>query len=294
MTTSLGASRQTVFSTYQFRAPSYYYAVEKRDASLIALGELAVEPLAPAFNTSGWEQAPPGRFYQPFGRRWHSLSWYVDEGVGDLQDRLDDAGVPVFGAAGRNVTSDGGGGPTFTHPRDTAANLSFARPDSGRLAKSCTWTPRLRGSFDATWWSHHHHLRIVKWSHHNHRRSGTVGFALRRCAPRSPPGRAQRVSVPPSATPSSSSRNRSAPDRLPMTSPHTAKASLHSRSRWPTLLVPVTTWRPASTAEIGRSDDRTIGRWSPLLRPPGCGAAFTTATIERDDCLDWPDLQKSG
>src|SRR5579862_7713837 len=49
-----------VFAVRQFM-PEGYMAAEKRDASLVLIGELCVEPLAPAFRVPGWEDLPLGR-----------------------------------------------------------------------------------------------------------------------------------------------------------------------------------------------------------------------------------------
>src|SRR3954452_2738719 len=88
-----------VFAVRQFM-PSGYMSAEKRDASLFLIGDLCIEPLAPAMRVDGWDQMPLGRFFTRHGKRLHSLAWYVDEGMGELYDRLRSAGFDCRGTAG--------------------------------------------------------------------------------------------------------------------------------------------------------------------------------------------------
>ena len=66
----LGLWYYDVFSVRQF-IPESYMAAEKRDASLVLLGDLCIEPLAPAFRVEGWERMPLGRYYSQHGKRLH-------------------------------------------------------------------------------------------------------------------------------------------------------------------------------------------------------------------------------
>jgi len=68
-----------VFSVRRGFLDHNYMPGEKRDASLVVLGDCVIEPLAPAFRVDGWDTMPLGRFYQRFGNHWHSIAWYTDD-----------------------------------------------------------------------------------------------------------------------------------------------------------------------------------------------------------------------
>src|SRR3954452_16084308 len=72
-----------------------YLDVEIRWADLIIIGDCCVEPMAPAKEKAGWDQAPVGRFLNKFGPRWQTMSWYT-EGVPDLYDHLKARGTRFF------------------------------------------------------------------------------------------------------------------------------------------------------------------------------------------------------
>src|SRR5579859_5921143 len=61
--------------------PHSYMPGERRDASLVLLGDTVIEPLAPAFSEPDWPQFPLGRFYSRFGDHWHSIAYYADDTV---------------------------------------------------------------------------------------------------------------------------------------------------------------------------------------------------------------------
>src|SRR5580704_11902220 len=64
-----------VFSVQRGFLDHHYMEGEKRDASLVVLGDCVIEPLAPAFRVEGWDAMPLGRFYNRFGTHWHSIAW---------------------------------------------------------------------------------------------------------------------------------------------------------------------------------------------------------------------------
>jgi catechol 2,3-dioxygenase-like lactoylglutathione lyase family enzyme len=152
-----------VFSVRRYM-PDSYMPAEKRDASLVVLGDLCMEPLAPAFHVEGWDAMPLGRFYQRFGSRLHSLAWYVDDGLDELYQRLQEAGIRMFGTGG--VTQDGStpAGALFTHPRDTFTQLEFIpTPDArGPLGRR---DPRMAPDWTPSWWADAHPLHIERFSH---------------------------------------------------------------------------------------------------------------------------------
>ncbi len=100
-----------------------YSEVEKRDASLIVIGDAIIEPMA-ASNVAGAEEMPVGRFYSRFGRHWHSLAWYLDD-VGAAWQQMTDLGVRVVTDGGVPLPERPSSGSLFTHPRDTHTQLEF-------------------------------------------------------------------------------------------------------------------------------------------------------------------------
>ena len=66
------------------------WMVELRDASLTTVADVTFEPMSPSRYLDGWDKMPVGRFYNKFGRHWHSIAWYVDDTLAlyrDLKDR---------------------------------------------------------------------------------------------------------------------------------------------------------------------------------------------------------------
>ena len=155
-----------VFSVQRFM-PDSYSPTEVRDASLVLIGTFCVEPLAPAFRVEGWDAMPLGRFYRRFGHRWHSLAWYVPEGLTDLYRDLVAAGVRTFGSGGVKQVGEEPVGALFTHPRDTFTQLEFVpgpRPGQPEVRASQS-DPRLKPGWSPAWWARHHPLRIQNVSH---------------------------------------------------------------------------------------------------------------------------------
>ncbi|HEY3941197.1 MAG TPA: VOC family protein [Acidimicrobiales bacterium] len=155
-----------IFSVQRFM-PDSYLPTEVRDASLVLIGTLCVEPLAPSFRVEGWEGMPLGRFFRRFGKRWHSLAWYVPEGLNDLYHDLVAAGVRTYGSGGVKQEGDEPAGALFTHPRDTFTQLEFVtgpRPGQDELRPSQS-DPRLKPGWSPEWWARHHPLHITNFSH---------------------------------------------------------------------------------------------------------------------------------
>ncbi|MGE0795117.1 MAG: VOC family protein [Acidimicrobiia bacterium] len=158
---ALDAWYYDVFSVQRFM-PDSYMPAEVRDASLVLIGTLCVEPLAPAFHVEGWDRMPLGRFQRRFGERWHSIAWYVPEGMGELYRGLVAAGVRTYGTGGVKQEGDEPVGALFTHPRDTITQLEFVpgpRPGQPELRPSQS-DPRLKPGFSPAWWGRHHPLHI--------------------------------------------------------------------------------------------------------------------------------------
>jgi catechol 2,3-dioxygenase-like lactoylglutathione lyase family enzyme len=160
---ALDAWYYDIFSVQRFM-PDSYMPQEKRDASLVVLGDLCVEPLAPAFHVEGWDRMPLGRFYKQFGNRYHSLAWYVDDGWDDLYHRFQEAGIRLYGTGGVKQEGDKPQGVVFTHPRDTFTQLEFIPtpdPTTGRFLRD----PRFQPGWSAAWWTDNHPLHIEQASH---------------------------------------------------------------------------------------------------------------------------------
>jgi catechol 2,3-dioxygenase-like lactoylglutathione lyase family enzyme len=155
---SLESWYDDVFSVRRGFLDHHYMEGEKRDASLVVLGDCVIEPLAPAFRVEGWDAMPLGRFYQRFGNHWHSIAWYTDD-AGEIWQRCTDNGIRVFVEGGVRTTERPG--PTaaiMTHPKDTIAQLEFMNPH-GTLMESMD--PRLQPDWDSSWWADNHPLGLV-------------------------------------------------------------------------------------------------------------------------------------
>jgi Glyoxalase/Bleomycin resistance protein/Dioxygenase superfamily len=155
---SLEAWYDDVFSVRRGFLDNHYMEGEKRDASLVTLGDAVIEPLAPAFRVEGWDAMPLGRFYNRFGNHWHSIAWYTDD-PGDIWQRCTDNGVRVY-VEGGVLTSErpGPDSAIMTHPKDTIAQLEFMRP-IGMLVQN---DPRLQPDFDPNWWAENHPLGLER------------------------------------------------------------------------------------------------------------------------------------
>lgn len=142
-----------VFAVRRGFLDHHYLAGEKRDASLVLLGDAVIEPMAPAFHVSGWDTMPVGRFYRRFGTHWHSVAWYTDDAA-ELWQRCTDHGIRVLVEGGRPAVHRPE--PTaaiMTHPKDTIAQLEFYNPVGGMMELD----PRLNSSgFDPGWWVQNH------------------------------------------------------------------------------------------------------------------------------------------
>jgi catechol 2,3-dioxygenase-like lactoylglutathione lyase family enzyme len=153
-----------VFSVRKFMPESYMDA-EKRDACLVLLGDLCIEPLAPALAVDGWDRMPLGRYYTQHGKRLHSLAWYVDEGMEDLYGALRAAGIECRGTAGVLLTGEYVDGPVFTHPRDTLTQLEFIPAPNAPGGPALLRDPRFAAGWSQSWWADYHPLQIQKLSH---------------------------------------------------------------------------------------------------------------------------------
>ncbi|HLG67006.1 MAG TPA: VOC family protein [Acidimicrobiales bacterium] len=162
---ALDAWYYEVFSVRRF-LPAHYSPAEQRDASLVLIGDLCIETLAPAFHAEGWDAMPLGRFFTRHGRRFHSIAWYVDEGMAELHDALLAAGFDCRGTGG--VRLSGGykdGSPVFTNPKDTLTQLEFIPAPDAPGGPALLGDPRYQPGWQPSWWADYHPLQIQKLSH---------------------------------------------------------------------------------------------------------------------------------
>jgi catechol 2,3-dioxygenase-like lactoylglutathione lyase family enzyme len=111
-----------------FSVVRFYHGYEElagRDASLIAIADLVLEPMAPARGRELRNRSVQ-RFQDRFGEHFHSIAWYVDD-VGAIARRLDEHGIRLFNIVGRQVAPDERTAAVWTHPKETFGQLEFAR-----------------------------------------------------------------------------------------------------------------------------------------------------------------------
>jgi catechol 2,3-dioxygenase-like lactoylglutathione lyase family enzyme len=151
-----------VFAVRRGFLDNNYMPGEKRDASLVVLGDCVIEPLAPAFRIEGWDSMPLGRFYQRFGSHWHSIAFYTDD-AGEIWQRCTDNGIRVLVEGGVLTTErPGPNAAIMTHPKDTIAQLEFMNPYGTAMGER---DPRLQPGWDPSWWADNHPLGLVDLSY---------------------------------------------------------------------------------------------------------------------------------
>jgi catechol 2,3-dioxygenase-like lactoylglutathione lyase family enzyme len=131
-----------------------YSAIEQRDASLGAIADYVVEPMAPSAEPGAGEK-PVGRFRARFGAHLHSIAFYV-RSVAEAWERLRARGARIVGEGGQALGRPPAG-PIYTHPRDTGALLEFMEPhaDGG-------FDLRLKPGWSDAYWREQHPLGIVR------------------------------------------------------------------------------------------------------------------------------------
>jgi catechol 2,3-dioxygenase-like lactoylglutathione lyase family enzyme len=137
-----------------------YSPYEKRDASIYAIGDLTVEPMAPSPEVGALEM-PVGRFLTRFGPRLHSVAINTT-GVLELAAHLVAHGVRVVGPGGVPIDEMPQRAPVsiYTHPRDTHFLIELVdfgapmMPSSPRLAADWDPGPWARGPLGVLGLSH--------------------------------------------------------------------------------------------------------------------------------------------
>jgi extradiol dioxygenase family protein len=143
-----------------FAVTRYYRGYEKlagRDASLIAIGEVIMEPMMPA-RVANLQNQSVKKFHDRFGQHFHSIAWYVDN-VQEISAALDGHGLRLFNIVGKQVKPGEESFAIWTHPRDTHGQLEFA------VIGKYTIDPRLQPAWSNNFWREQHPLGIVRASH---------------------------------------------------------------------------------------------------------------------------------
>jgi extradiol dioxygenase family protein len=143
-----------------FSVTRYYRGYEKlagRDASLIAIGEVIMEPMMPA-RVANLQNQSVKKFHDRFGQHFHSIAWYVDN-VQEISAQLDRNGLRLFNIVGKQVKPGEESFAIWTHPKDTHGQLEFAA--SGKY----TIDPRLQPAWSNSFWRQQHPLGIERASH---------------------------------------------------------------------------------------------------------------------------------
>jgi catechol 2,3-dioxygenase-like lactoylglutathione lyase family enzyme len=143
-----------------FSAQRYYRGYMKaalRDASLVCVGDLVLEPIQVA-KVPGAEKSPVGKFYARFGQRFHSIAWYVDQAAG-LFAPLTKQHIRLYDMLGNKLTDANQSMALWTHPKDAHSLLEFAPSGEFNL------DPRLHPAWSSTYWRDQHPLGIDRTSH---------------------------------------------------------------------------------------------------------------------------------
>lgn len=135
-----------------------YLPVEDRYATLIMIGDLCVETMAPQLPPD--PAKPVARFYTKFGRHLHSVGYRVDDLPG-LADRLIERGIYIGRPGGGRLTeADDDTSYFFPSPRDTGGLLvELTRHDMpGDPRDQGMWS-----SMSRLW--EHHPMTISRFEH---------------------------------------------------------------------------------------------------------------------------------
>jgi len=110
-----------------FSVNRFYHGYEElagRHASLIAIGDVVLEPMMPA-PVESLKNPSVKKFHDRFGEHLHSIAWYVDD-VQAISTRLDQENFRLFNIVGKPVKPPHSATAVWTHPRETSGQLEFA------------------------------------------------------------------------------------------------------------------------------------------------------------------------
>lgn len=142
-----------------FAVTRFYHGYEKlagRVASLIAIGDVIMEPMMPA-RMENLRNLSVKKFHDRFGQHFHSIAWYVDD-VEAISERLDQANLRLYNIVGAQVKPPHKMAAIWTHPRETPGQLEFA------LYGDFTKDPRFEPTWSNAPWREHP-LGIERASH---------------------------------------------------------------------------------------------------------------------------------
>jgi catechol 2,3-dioxygenase-like lactoylglutathione lyase family enzyme len=142
-----------------FSVTRFYNGYEKlagREASLIAIGDVIMEPMMPA-RRENLRNLSVKKFHDRFGQHFHSIAWYVDD-VEAISARLDQENLRLYNIVGTQVKPPHKMDAIWTHPRETPGQLEFAL--HGDFAKD----PRFEPTWSNAPWREHP-LGIERASH---------------------------------------------------------------------------------------------------------------------------------
>jgi len=142
-----------------FSVTRFYHGYEKlagRVASLIAIGDVIMEPMMPA-RVENLRNPSVKKFHDRFGQHFHSIAWYVDD-VEDISARLDQERLRLYNIIGAQVKPPHKMSAIWTHPKETSGQLEFA------LYGDFTKDPRFESSWSNAPWREHP-LGIERTSH---------------------------------------------------------------------------------------------------------------------------------
>jgi catechol 2,3-dioxygenase-like lactoylglutathione lyase family enzyme len=143
-----------------FAVTRFYRGYEKlagRDASLLAIGDVIMEPMMPS-RVANLQNQSVKKFYDRFGQHFHSIAWYVDN-IEEISAKLDANGLRLFNIVGKRVRPGEERFAIWTHPKETHGQLEFA------VIGEYTIDPRLQPAWSADFWRERHPLGIERASH---------------------------------------------------------------------------------------------------------------------------------
>jgi len=143
-----------------FAVTRYYHGFAKaagRDASLIAIGEVIMEPMSPA-KVENLRNQSVKRFHDRFGQHFHSIAFYCDD-IPAISTHLAKQNLKLWDVTGRVVTPPNEKFAVWTHPKETHGQLEFA------VIGDNTIDPRLQPAWSNEYWRERHPLGIERASH---------------------------------------------------------------------------------------------------------------------------------
>ena len=134
-----------VFSVTRFY--NGYEELAGRHASLLAIGDVIMEPMMPA-QVENLRNPSVKRFHERFGQHFHSIAWYVDD-VAAISARLDTEGLRLYNLVGKVVKPPYNTAAIWTHPKQTPGQLEFA------VSGDYLADPRLEPGWSSDPWRQH-------------------------------------------------------------------------------------------------------------------------------------------